>query len=160
MHERIKPNTYILWVQRLSLALLQSANLKSGVIRRRKMRRLFHAGFVPASAQILAVAAATVAVTIALRCGLVISASGAAESELQSAVRLLRWIDLFLAVGVALTRNRFIDETAERIREAARRFYPPAPDRACKALFVQLCAASAGLPFLLFARLPGFDRRS
>jgi hypothetical protein len=156
MHERIKPNTYILWVQRLSLALLQSANLKSGVIRQRKMWRLFHAGFVAASAQILAVAAATVAVTIALRCGLVIPASGAAESELQSAVRLLRWIDLFLAVGVALTRNRFIDETAERIREAARRFYPPAPDHACKALFVQLCAASAGLAVLALRPPPGF----
>jgi hypothetical protein len=109
------------------------------------MRRLFRAGLVAASAQISAVAAATVAVTIALRCGLVIPASGAAESELQSAVRLLLWIDLFLAVGIALTRNRFIDETAGRIREAARRFYPPAPDRACKALFVQLWAASAGL---------------
>src|SRR3984957_11462018 len=111
------------------------------------MRRLFHAGFVAASAQILAVAAATVAVTIALRCGLVIPASGAAESELQSAVRLLRWIDLF---GIALTRNRFIDETAERIREAARRFHPPAPDRACKSLFVQLWATSAGLAVLAF----------
>jgi hypothetical protein len=109
------------------------------------MRRLFRAGLVAASAQISAVAAATVAVTIALRCGLLIPASGAAESELQSAVRLLLWIDLFLAVGIALTRNRFIDETAGRIREAARRFYPPAPDRACKALFVQLWAASAGL---------------
>ena len=120
------------------------------------MRRLFRAGLVGASAQILAVAAATVAVTIALRCGLVIPASGAAESELQSAVRLLRWIDLFLAVGIALTRNRFIDETAGRIREAARRFYPPTPDRACKALFVQLWAASAGLAVLAFRPAPGF----
>ena len=66
------------------------------------MRRLFHAGFVAASAQILAVTAATVAITIALRCGLVIPASGAAESELQSAARLLGWIDLLLAVGIAL----------------------------------------------------------
>jgi hypothetical protein len=118
------------------------------------MRRLFYAGFVAASAQILAVAAATVAVTIALRCGLVTPASGAAESELQSAVRLLRWIDLFLAVGIALTRNRFIDETAGRIREAARRFYPPAPDRACKALFIQLSATSAGLAVLVLALRP------
>src|ERR1700693_1949984 len=66
------------------------------------MRRLFHVGFVAASAQILAVTAATVAVTIALRYGLVIPASGAAESELQSAARLLMWIYLFLAVGIAL----------------------------------------------------------
>ena len=58
------------------------------------MRRLFHGGLVGASAQILAVAAATGAVTIALRCGLVLPASGAAESELQSAIRLLLWIDL------------------------------------------------------------------
>jgi hypothetical protein len=119
------------------------------------MRRLFHAGFVAASGQILAVAAATVAVTIALRCGLVIPASGAAESELQSAARLLLWIDLFLAVGIALTRNRFIDETAGRIREAARRFYPPAPDRACKALFIQLGATSAGLAVLALRPPPG-----
>ena len=58
------------------------------------MRRLFHAGFVTASAQILAVTAATVAVTIAFRYGLVIPASGAAELELQSAARLLMWISL------------------------------------------------------------------
>jgi len=109
------------------------------------MRRLFRAGLVAASAQILAVAVATVALTIALRRGLVTPASGAAESELQSAVRLLPWIDLVLAVGIALTRNRFVDETAGRIREAAQRFYPPAPDRACKALFVELWATSAGL---------------
>jgi hypothetical protein len=119
------------------------------------MRRLFRAGFVAALAQILAVAAATVAVTIALRCGLVIPASGAAESELQSAVRLLLWIDLLLAVGIALTRNRFIDQTSARIREAARRFYPPAPDRACKALFVQLGAASAGFAVLALRPPPG-----
>jgi hypothetical protein len=119
------------------------------------MRRLFHAGFVAALAQIMAIAAATVAVTIALRCGLVIPASGAAESELQSVVRLLRWVDLFLAVGIALTQNRFIDETAERIREAARGFYPHVPDRACKALFIQLSVASAGLAVLALRPPPG-----
>ena len=119
------------------------------------MRQLFRAGLVAALAQILAVAAATVAVTIALRCGLVMPASGAAGSELQSAVRLLLWIDLLLAVGIALTRNRFIDETSGRIREAARRFYPPAPDRACKALFVQLGTASAGLAVLALRPPPG-----
>lgn len=119
------------------------------------MRRLFHAGFVAAWGQILAVTAATVAVTISLRCGLVIPASGSAESELQSAARLLLWIDLLLAVGIALTRNRFIDETSGRIREAARRFYPPAPDRACKALFIQLGATSAGLAVLALRPPPG-----
>ena len=112
------------------------------------MQRLFRAGFVAASTQILAVAVATVAVTIALRRGLVIPASGAAESAPQSAVRLLSWIDLLLAIGIALTRNRFVDETARRIGEAARRFYPPAPDHACKALFVQLWVTSAGLAVL------------
>src|ERR1700722_5390914 len=55
------------------------------------MRRLFDAGFVAASAEILAVTAATVAVTIAFRFGLVIPASGVAESELQSAARNLPW---------------------------------------------------------------------
>jgi hypothetical protein len=119
------------------------------------MRRLFRAGLVAASAQILAVAVATVAVAIALRHGLVIPASGAAESEVQSAARLLPWIDLFLAVGIALTRNRFVDETAGRIREAAQRFYPPAPDHACKALFVQLWATSAGLAVLALRPPPG-----
>ena len=121
------------------------------------MRRLFRAGLVAASAQILAVAVATVAVLIALRRGLVIPAPGAAESELQSAVRLLPWIDLVLAVGIALTRNRFVDETAGRIREAARRLYPPAPDHACKALFVQLWATSAGLAVLTLSPSPGLS---
>jgi hypothetical protein len=120
------------------------------------MRRLFRAGLVAASAQILAVAVATVAVAIALCHGLVIPASGAAELELQSEARLLPWIDLFLAVGIALTRNRFVDETAGRIREAAQRFYPPPPDHARKALFVQLWATSAGLAVLTL-RPPGLS---
>jgi hypothetical protein len=119
------------------------------------MRRLFRAGLVAASAQILAVAVATVAVMIVFRRGLMMPASGAAESQLQSAVRLLLWIDLLLAVGIALTRNRFIDETARRIREAAQRFYPRAPDHACKALFVQLWATSAGLAVLALRPPPG-----
>ncbi|HEY3792165.1 MAG TPA: hypothetical protein VGM09_10075 [Bradyrhizobium sp.] len=103
----------------------------------------------------MAVTAAIVAITFALRWGLLTPASGAAESELQSVVRLLRWIDLFLAVGIALTRNRSIEETTGRIREAARHFYPPAPDRACKALFVQLGATSAGLAVLALRPPPG-----
>jgi hypothetical protein len=94
-------------------------------------------------------------VTVALRCGLMTPASGAGESELQSAAPLVLWIDLFLAIGIALTRNRFIDETARRIREAARRSYPLAPDRACKALFVQLWATSAGLAVLALRPPPG-----
>ena len=128
------------------------------------MRRLFRAGLVGALAQILAVAAATVAVTIALVCGLVIPASGAAESELQSAVRLLMWIHVFLAVGIALTRNRFIDEIAKRIRETARRSYPPVPARARSC--VQSSFYSAGGHFCRSRRscssaAPGvFDRGS
>src|SRR5271154_125449 len=78
------------------------------------MRRLFHAGFVAASAQILVVAAATVAVTIALRCGLVMPASGAAESELQFAGRLLLWVDLLLALG---KRSRETGSSTRPLRE-------------------------------------------
>ena len=66
------------------------------------------------------------------------------------------WIYLFLAVGIALTRSQFIDETAGRSREAARRFYPPEPDLACKARFVQLSAASGGLAVLALRPPPGF----
>ena len=119
------------------------------------MRRLFRAGLIAASAQVIAVVAATAAVTIAFRYGLVIPASGAAESEPQSAPRLLLWSDLLLAFGIALTRNRFVDETAVRIREAARRFYPPAPDHACKTVFVQLWVASAVLAVLALRPPPG-----
>ena len=119
------------------------------------MRRLFLAGLIAASAQVMAVVAAMASVTIAFRYGLVIPASGAAELEPQSASCLLLWSDLLLAFGIALTRNRFVDETAVRIRESARRFYPPAPDHVCKALFVQLWLASAGLAVLALRPPPG-----
>jgi hypothetical protein len=120
------------------------------------MRRLFHAGVVAASAQILAVTPATVAVTIAFRYGLVIPASGAAESELQSAARLLMLIYLFLAVGIALRRSRFINESAWRFREAARRFIRPSPILHAKLFSFSCQPLLAVLPFLLFARLPCF----
>ena len=51
------------------------------------MRRLFRAGLIAASAQVMAVVAATVAVTLAFRYGLVIPASGAAE--IGAAIRAL-----------------------------------------------------------------------
>ena len=152
MHERIEPNTYILWVQRLSLALLQSANLKSGVIRRRKMRRLFHAGFVAASAQILAVAAANCRRHD--RASLWPSDTGVRRGRIGAAICSSSLaVDRSLPGAHAKPVHR---REAERIREAARRFYPPAPDHACKALFVQLCAASAGLAVLALRPPPGF----
>jgi hypothetical protein len=109
---------------------------------------LFRAGMVAALAQFLAVAAASAAVTIALGSGLLVPAQSAFESEPVFTARLLLWIDLLLADGIAFTQNRSIDATAERIWDAARRFYPPAPAQACKALFVQLGGASAGLAIL------------
>src|SRR4051794_38299604 len=119
------------------------------------MRRLFRAGLIAASAQIMAVVAATVAVTLAFRYGLVIPASGVAESGPQSAPCLLLWSDLLLAFGIALTRNRFVDETAVRIREAARRFIRPRPIMRAKLLSFSCGSLLPFLPFLLFVRHPG-----
>ena len=70
------------------------------------------------------------------------------ESELDALLPLLRWIYLLMALGVALTSDRFVDFSAARIRLASRLMRPTVPDHATKSLLTQLTLASIGLAVL------------
>ena len=82
--------------------------------------RLFQAGLVAAFIQCIAAGAATLVVLLAAQHDLIVLASpdigDNAESEMDSLLPLLRWIYLLIALGVALTSDRFVDFTAARIR--------------------------------------------
>jgi hypothetical protein len=116
------------------------------------MLRLFQAGLVAACIQCVAVATVTLVVFLAVQHDLIVPASpniGAdAESELNALLPPLRWIYLLIALGAALTSNRFVDFTAARIRHASRLMRPTDPDHATKTLLTQLTLASIGFSVL------------
>src|SRR3546814_7984213 len=84
------------------------------------MLRLIRAGLIAGCMQVMAVAAATAAVMLSVRHGLLVPAStvgSQTEPLLSSTAPFLTWIDLLTALGVALTENRFVDRTAIRSEE-------------------------------------------
>ena len=116
------------------------------------MLRLFRAGLVAAFIQCIAAGTVTLALFLAVQHDLILPASPHigvdAESELNSLLPLLRWIYLLIALGVALTSDRFVDFTAARIRLASRLMRPTVPDHATKSLLTQLTLASFGFAVL------------
>ena len=114
------------------------------------MLRLFQAGLVAACVQCLAVGSVTFVVLLAARHDLIVPAplEANAESELDSLLPLLRCIYLVIALGVALTSDRFVDFTAAHIRLASRLMRPTEPDHATKSLLTQLTLASIGFAVL------------
>ena len=113
---------------------------------------LFQAGLVAACIQCIAVAATTTAMLLAVQHDLIVLAPphiGAdIKSELDALLPLLRWIYLLIALGVALTSDRFVNFTAARIRLASRLMHPTETDHATKSLLTQLTLASIGLAVL------------
>jgi hypothetical protein len=111
------------------------------------MLRLVQAGLIAGCIQAMMAAAATIAIMLSLRHGLLIPVPATAgfqtEPLFPSTTPLLTWIDLLTALGVALTGNRFVDRTAIRLRQASRRLCPKDPDHAARALLVQLWIATA-----------------
>jgi hypothetical protein len=59
-----------------------------------------------------------------------------------------------IALGLALTRNRYVDATALNLRQAARRVWPAAPHYAVRALQGQLLIAAAGFGILALRPVP------
>jgi hypothetical protein len=123
---------------------------------------LLQAGLVAAFIQCVAAGAATIVLLLEVQYDLIVLASpnvnDGVESEigLDSLLPLLRWIYLLLALGVALTSNRFVEFTAARIRSASRAMHPTEPDHATDTLLTQITLASIGLAILTLRPPPDF----
>lgn len=123
------------------------------------MLRLFQAGLVAACIQFIAVALATLVAFLSVRHELIVRAwlscgGSDFESPPTSIFRLLIWVYLLTALGVALTSARFVDFTAARIRRASRLMRPTAPDYGAKTLLVQLWLAAIGFAILALRSPP------
>lgn len=77
-----------------------------------------------------------------------------AEAQPSDTLALLRASDLLVALGLALSSNRFVGETAMRLRQASRRMYPNQPDYASRTLLVQLTIAAIGAGILALRAPP------
>lgn len=122
------------------------------------MLRLFQAGLVAACIQFIAVGLATLFVFLSARHGLIVPVPPVVgpdtDSQLASIFPLLTWVYLLIALGVALTRGRFVDFTAARVRRASRLMRPTEPVHATKTLLVQLWLAVIGFVILALRSPP------
>jgi hypothetical protein len=94
------------------------------------MLRLFQAGVIAALTQGVAILLVTLLVFSYAHHRIENLQVPINDSTVLSLVPLLQLIYLLTAVGVAATRHRFVDLTAERIRRASRLMNPSDPDRA------------------------------
>jgi hypothetical protein len=102
------------------------------------MLRLFQAGMIAALMQGLAILLATLLVFSYGHHGIENLKVPADDPTVQLLIPLLQLIYLLTALGVALTRHRFVDLTADRIRRASRLMNCSDPDRAANTLMVSL----------------------
>ena len=70
------------------------------------------------------------------------------------AASALSWINLLTAIGVALTKNRFVDATSVRLRDTSKRLYPTHPSYAVKTLTVQFSIVSIAFAALVLSQPP------
>lgn len=111
----------------------------------KSIRELFLAGLVAGGRQAFAILWLIVTVRILLRnsCGTFSCDSRA--TLLGDGVPLLAWSFLLTAMGCALTRDRSVDITADRMRLASQNMMPSSPTAASKILFTQCSIAAAAL---------------
>jgi preprotein translocase subunit SecG len=109
------------------------------------MLQFFTAGIFAGGVQSIAV---TITIFFFLQSGLLDLRSFGVGSEtaapLTKATALLTGVYLLTALGLALSRNRFVAATALRLRQASRRLYSVNPDYARMALLAQLTIAAVG----------------
>lgn len=77
-----------------------------------------------------------------------------AGARLSDMIALLKATDLVMALGLALSTNRFASATALHLRQASRRMYPGRPDYASRALLVQITIAALGSGLLALRTPP------
>jgi hypothetical protein len=113
---------------------------------------LFHAGFVAACRQLIAVTSATLAVLLLasddLNARRYLSIASNAEAS-----QLLTWTYLLIALGLAGTSNRAVKQSAERIHLAFRATRFP-PELTSKVLAFQMGLATVMLVVLMLRMAP------
>ena len=112
------------------------------------MRSLFKAGFVAALIQLVAICATTIVAILSARRDTAPSVAGDADIGSSGVFAFLPWAYVLIAVGVALSANRFVDLTAARIRHASRAMHPAAPASAAETLQGRLWLAAIGCAIL------------
>jgi len=119
------------------------------------MLRLFQAGVIAALMQGVAILLATLLVSSYAHHRIENLQVPTDDPTVLSLVPLLQLIYLLTAVGVAATRHRFVDLTAERIRRASR-LMNPYPDRATNTLMISLWLAAMGFAAVSLGPPPSF----
>jgi hypothetical protein len=112
------------------------------------MLRLFQAGAIAAVMQCIAIILGTLLIVSYAHHRIENLQVPADDPTVLSLVPLLQLIYLFAAVGVAATRHRFVDLTAERIRRASRLMNLSDPDRAANTLMISLWFTAMGFAAL------------
>jgi len=120
------------------------------------MLRLFQAGIIAALMQRIAILLATLLVFSHGHHRIENLKVPADDPTVLSLIPLLQLIYLLTAFGVALTRHRFVDLTADRIRRASRLMNRSDPDRAANTLMVSLWFAAMGFGAVTLNSPPSF----
>ena len=108
------------------------------------MLRLFQAGVIAACLQSIAIILATLLILSYAHHQIENLQVPADDPVVQSLIPLLQLVYLVTAVGVAATRHRFVDLTAERIPRASRLMHHSYPDRAANTLMISLWFTAMG----------------
>jgi hypothetical protein len=120
------------------------------------MLRLFQAGVIAALMQCIAILLATLLIFVYAHHRVENLQVPADDPTFLSLIPLLQLIYLVAAVGVAATRHRFVDLTAERIHRASRLMNHSDPDRAANTLMVSLWFAAMGFAAATLGPPPSF----
>jgi hypothetical protein len=122
------------------------------------MLQFLKVGLISAGVQLMVVAMVTYLVSFSALRELIVPAmeGSTANLEILYIYGPLTWLFPLLAMGIALTNNRFIASSAARIRHASRLMKPSIPDHAAKTLFALLGLTTAGFATLTLQEPPNF----
>lgn len=120
------------------------------------MLRLFQAGVIAACIQCIAIVVLTPPVILYVQYRIEGPTLPNTDLTVFPVISLLPSIYLLIATGLALTRHRFVDLTATRIRGASRLMHPSEPDVAANALFIYLWIAAIVFAALTLSSPPSW----
>jgi len=123
-------------------------------VKRLAIWRLFQAAAIAALLQGIAVTAATLLLVTYAHHQIEGLHVRAGDPAIQSLVPLLQLTYLVAAIGLAATRHRFVDSTAERIRRLSDEINRADPDRAASMMMIALWFAAMGFAALALLSPP------